>query len=322
MSSTSATPRPPTGEPVAAPARPYPVVRIDGQVLPPAAIEFEFRRLLRFYGGHLPADKLREQIPALRRRAVDQAIGARLLFAEAGRLDFPVTGEEIDERVRDMERQAGGRAKFAALLKRQRVEPAALREQIRLGRRVDKLVEQWTADTPDPTEDELLAHFHAHRDEYRRGERVRGQHILVKPATSAPDEQRKARARLEAVRKRVADGADFAVEAAAHSDCPSGRKAGGSLGWIERGMLLPAFEQALFGLKVGELSGIVETPLGLHILFKNDEEAPTEADFTAVRERIRDFLRHARRGERLSSRVAELRAQADVRIGDDAPQRP
>ena len=124
-----------------------------------------------------------------------------------------------------------------------------------------------------------------------------------------------ARAKVAAVRERVTSGGKpFADEAAAHSMCPSGKE-GGSLGWFSRGMMVPEFDQAVFAMQVGEVSDIIETQFGYHIICKTDHEPMGEADFDQVREKIRDFLRHARRGEAMTAYVEELKAKATIEMG-------
>jgi peptidyl-prolyl cis-trans isomerase C len=93
--------------------------------------------------------------------------------------------------------------------------------------------------------------------------------------------------------------------------CPSGKE-GGSLGWFGRGMMVPEFDQAVFAMKDGEVSDVIETQFGYHIIYKTAHEEAGEADFDAVREQIRDFIRHSRRGEAMSAYVEELRSKATV----------
>jgi peptidyl-prolyl cis-trans isomerase C len=112
------------------------------------------------------------------------------------------------------------------------------------------------------------------------------------------------------MRRQIEDGADFAELAAAHSECPSGKRTGGSLGWIARGTMVPAFDSALFALRDGEMSEIVETALGYHLISRIAGEAAAPADYDEVKEKVRDFLRHVRRGEALAAFVAELRDKA------------
>ena len=289
-----------------------PRITINGQPLPPEAIEFELGRLVKFYSQHMPEEQVRAQLPALREHAVEQAIGARLLFDEAAKLNLSVSDADVDERVAQMKQQIGGAKKFEGVLQQQGLTETGLREQIRAGRRVDKLVEQVVSAVPEPTEDAMRAHFASHQEEYLRPERAQAQHILVSPASKDAVACDVAKAKIEAIRQRVQGGGNFADEAAAHSECPSGREAGGSLGWFSRGMMVPEFDAAAFSMKVGELSGIIETQFGYHIIHKTGHEEETTTTFEDARESIRDFLRHATRGSALSAHVEGLKAKAKI----------
>lgn len=209
--------------------------------------------------------------------------------------------------------QAGGEARFREMLDKQGVNLVQFTEQVRRGRRVDKLIEKATADISDPGEVQLREHFEAHLDEYVKSEQAQAQHILVRCASGEPDEaRRKALEKLEGLKARVAQGADFSELAAAHSDCPSGRQAGGSLGWFGRGAMVPAFDEAVFSMEVGALSAPVETSFGFHLIKKTGHQPAEKPTFEEVREQIRDFLRHAARGEALGAFVAELRTKAVI----------
>jgi len=78
--------------------------------------------------------------------------------------------------------------------------------------------------------------------------------------------------------------------------------------------MVAVFDEAVFALKKEELSEVVESEFGYHLIYKNDEEAAKAAEFDDVRESIRDFLRHVRRGEAVSAYVAELREKVKVEI--------
>ncbi|MGI5869798.1 MAG: peptidylprolyl isomerase [Kiritimatiellia bacterium] len=289
------------------------MIKVNGREVPEQAIQFELERLVRFHAEHgMPEDKIRRDLPILKEKATQQAIGARLLFDEAARLDLPVSEEEVEERLEEMKAEAGGEARFLEILKKQGMNVVELRNRIFVGRRMDKLVEKVTADVPEPMPDEVEAHFREHRDEYCKSEQVRAQHILVAPRSKSAEDKREAIAKIRGIKERIEAGADFASEAAAHSDCPSGKQAGGSLGWFSRGMMVKEFDDVAFSLPVGGMSDIIETEFGYHLVFKNDMEAATTPDFDEVEDQVRDFLRHARRGEALSAFVDELREKALV----------
>ena len=289
-------------------------VKVNGQVIPEEAIQFELERLVRFYTEHgVSQEQIRAQLQSLLQKATDQAIGTKLLLDEAGKLDIPVTGAEIDEQVEKIVQQVGGREAFVAALAQQKTGEAAFREQLKRGRRVDKLVEKAVAGVDEPTEADIQAHFAAHKDEYEKGERVLAQHILITPDGDTAASKNEAKAKITGIRERVLGGKDFADEAAAHSMCPSGKE-GGSLGWFGRGMMVPEFDQAVFSMTDGEVSDIIETQFGYHIICKTAHEPAGEADFDDVREQIRDFIRHARRGEAMTAYVEELKTKATIEI--------
>lgn len=292
------------------------MIKVNGMEIPQEAVDFELNRLLQFYAEHgVTEEKMRGEMPALKERAVQQAIGAKLLFDEAKRLDIVVSEDEIDGRVEEMKAQAKGEAPFLEMLKQRGTNIVEFRNQLKLGRRVDKLVEKVTsAEKAQPSEEEIAAHFEGHSDAYAKGVQVRAQHILISAQSESPDDKLEAISKISEIRKRLEAGADFSSEAAAHSDCPSGKQAGGSLGWFGRGMMVKAFDDSAFDLPVGGLSEIIETQFGYHLIYKNDEEPETIPTLDDVYDQIKDFLLHAKRGDALTAFVDELREHAKIEI--------
>ena len=98
---------------------------------------------------------------------------------------------------------------------------------------------------------------------------VRASHILLMYQGSSRSTATRSKAEAETqigeLEAKIAGGADFAELARAHSDCPSGRK-GGDLGQFGRGQMVGAFEDAAFGMNVGDVSGVVETQFGYHLI--------------------------------------------------------
>lgn len=100
-------------------------------------------------------------------------------------------------------------------------------------------------------------------------DQIRASHILLmykgSMRSSASRSQAEAKEQIEQIKSSLDSGADFAEQARQHSDCPSSRQ-GGDLGPFGRGQMVGPFEDAAFGLQVGETSGVVETPFGYHII--------------------------------------------------------
>ena len=280
---------------------------VNGMEISGEAVQFELDRLVRFYMGHgMSMDEIKQNLPKLEEKALDQAVGAKLLLDRAQQLDVPVTGADIDAEVAKVVMQVGGEENFKKALAAQGITEIAFRKELEKGAKVNKLVEQACAGVPDPTEDEVAAFFEAHKAEFVTPPQVLCQHILVKGSDDA------ALDKIKAIRERiVSGGADFAEEAKKNSDCPSGQE-GGSLGWFGRGMMVPEFDKVAFEMKKGEVSGVLSTQFGYHIIYKADEKGGGEQTLVDVHDQIKDLLRHEARGRAMDSFVAELKAKAKI----------
>jgi len=292
-------------------------IKVNDEVIPEEAVMHELSRLVHFYSQHMPQEEIRAQMPLLKAKAKEQAIGAKLLLNEAERLDIRVEDEELTARLEKIIEETGGKEKFGEMLVTQNITLESLKDSIDQGCRVEKLVEQLTSEAPAPTEAEIADHFTNHPDEYKKPERALARHILVPVEGDNEEEKIAAREKIEEIRQRLTDGADFAAEAAEHSSCPSGQSGGGSLGWFGRGAMVPEFDNAVFSMEIGELSAIIETSFGFHVIEKTEHDAGEDLDFDDVRESIRDFLMHTKRGEVIASNVNELKEKAVI-VDDEA----
>lgn len=284
---------------------------VNGQEISGEAVQFELDRLVRFYMSHgMTMDEVKKNLPKLEEKALDQAIGARLLLDQAAKLDMPVSAADIDAEVAKIVAQVGGAENYQKALAAQGITEDQFRKELEKGAKVNKLVEQACSSVAEPTDDEVAAFYAAHKAEYVAPEQVLCQHILVKGSDDA------ALDKIKDIRARIVDGkADFAEEAKKHSDCPSGQQ-GGSLGWFGRGMMVPEFDKVAFEMAKGEVSNIVTTQFGYHIIYKADQKGGGQQTLVDVHDQIKDLLRHEARGRAMDAYVAELREKATIEYRD------
>ena len=129
-----------------------------------------------------------------------------------------------------------------------------------------------------------------------------------------------AKAKCEDLLKKVKAGGDFAALAKENSDCPSKDK-GGDLGMFEKGKMVPQFEQAAFAMKVGDVSDIVETQFGYHIIkLTNKQEAKTDS-FADVKPKIVQYLKGKQMGQFFETLRQELKDKAKVEWSADEKAR-
>ncbi len=138
---------------------------------------------------------------------------------------------------------------------------------------------------------ELRRAYEANQDQYRNPERVQVRHILLtttgKPAADIPQIQ----ARAEDILKQLKSGANFADLATKYSEDPVTAKKGGNLGWVVRGQTVAAFESAAFSLKPGEMSNVIKTEYGFHILQVLAKEPARLKPFEEVKDQIADEMK-------------------------------
>jgi peptidyl-prolyl cis-trans isomerase D len=135
----------------------------------------------------------------------------------------------------------------------------------------------------------LLGYYEQHKEDYIQQEQRRASHILI--AVANPLDQaavEDARARAEAALGRVQKGEGFATVAKEVSEDPGSKGEGGDLGYFKRGEMVPAFEEAVFGLTVGKMSGLVQSELGFHIIQLNDIQPYQEVTFQQARGLVRE----------------------------------
>ncbi|OGS01968.1 MAG: hypothetical protein A3G41_01935 [Elusimicrobia bacterium RIFCSPLOWO2_12_FULL_59_9] len=146
-------------------------------------------------------------------------------------------------------------------------------------------------------------------------ERIRARHILIElPPKASVVEKSQALNKIKDIQKDLEDGEDFAELARAHSEDPGSAQRGGDLGPIIRGMMVPEFEKAAFALAVGEISDIVQTDFGYHIIRVEEKKAAQKLNFQDVKEEMRQFLYNSKLQKKLEDLVLELRRTAKIEV--------
>jgi peptidyl-prolyl cis-trans isomerase C len=292
-------------------------LKVNGKSIPEAAILNELKRLLDFYSQHLSRAEVGKHADELVEKAREHAVGTQLLIDEVKRRHIEVPEAEVDKGVQGMAQRVGGADQLVVLLTKQGLTMDQFRASVRAGKQLDQLVNRVTSGVQDISEEELRAYYEEHQERYATPDQVQVRHILVKPASDREDDKATTRSLLLSLRHKAMEGEDFSGLAAVHSECPSGKEAGGDLGWIVRGTTLPEFDNIIFGMDIGEISDVVETSAGFHIVEKTDEAMGEPMTFDQVKERIHELLIHERKGKALSEYVDQLRGKAEI---EDVPE--
>lgn len=164
---------------------------------------------------------------------------------------------------------------------------------------------------PRIADEEVQRYYTDHAKEFETPRQVRGSHVLVPvPQTGGSQAEDKARAKAADVIRRVKAGEDFARLAAEVSEDPGSKGKGGDLGWVSKGEMVPQFEEALFGLKKGEITAEpVRTPFGYHAIRAVDVKEASRRPLKDVAPVIRDRLAGEAADKAARAKADELRPQ-------------
>jgi len=159
----------------------------------------------------------------------------------------------------------------------------------------------------NPTSEEISDYYARHSETFQHPEQVRARHILVKVVPSASAEQvEDARKRAEALLTALRNGEDFATVAQQHSEDTATAAKGGDLGYFPRGQLEKSFEDVAFALPVGQLSELVRSPYGWHILRVEDKREAAMKPLAEVEQEIGDKIREDKARDAAAAFVDDL----------------
>jgi peptidyl-prolyl cis-trans isomerase C len=179
---------------------------------------------------------------------------------------------------------------------------------------VEQLVKREIAGTVSVSEVEIDTYYASNRDRYQRPEGVHIRHILISvPLGAGPEARAAGMKEIDAVVKKLAEGAAFVALARQHSDCPSGSR-GGDLGFISRGEQDASFESVAFSLQPGSVSDTVETPYGYHLIEVLERRPPRKIKRDEVAGRLREQIRKSKIKRSLQEHLEGLYARSSIEI--------
>jgi parvulin-like peptidyl-prolyl isomerase len=162
------------------------------------------------------------------------------------------------------------------------------------------------------SDEEVGDYYSKHRDIYEGKESVRLQQIFIVLPKDAGDEVKgQRRSRADAVLKRLKEGESFELLASQFSQ-ESAAQAGGDLGFVERGTLLPQVEEAAFKLQPGDISDVVVSPIGFHILRVTDRRGKGTKSLSAIRDEIREEISKEKMEKKVQEWIQELRKKSYI----------
>jgi peptidyl-prolyl cis-trans isomerase C len=248
------------------------------------------------------------------KQVLDDIIARTLLTQEAKEQNVTVTEAEVEREMAGLRSQAPNPEAFKKALAENHLTEEGLRQRIRHDGAVQKFVQTKVLAGVTVSDQAAKEFYDKNPDKMKKPERVHVRHILIHTeANATPADKEKAKAKADDLLKRLQKGEDFAKLATENSDDPGSKPRGGDLGWFTHGQMVPAFDKAAFALaNPNDLSPVVESQFGYHIIQLVGKEAATTAPFDMVKPQIVQFLRQQQMEQVLSAHVQQLKAKGKV----------
>lgn len=288
------------------------IVEVNGLPLTQGEVDQKVNRTVESLKDQIPPDQLEEFKNNVQGKIVDDFITRTIIKQEMDKQKIAVDESEVQKALSEVEAKVPQGMTLEAMLKQGGVTMEEMRDNIQFSLRANKLFESQVKADYAPTAEEISAYYNENKKKYDVPESVHARHILLKVDEKA-DEKTKAekKQKIEAVRKQLVEGADFAKLAGEVSDCPSKAK-GGDLGTFPRGRMVKPFEDAAFGQKVNDIGPVVETQFGYHIIQVLEHSQAKQKTLDEVKGSIEETMKNRKSQESAQNYMEGLKQKAKI----------
>jgi parvulin-like peptidyl-prolyl isomerase len=237
-----------------------------------------------------------------------QFVEKKLLLNAMDSDGFKVSTSKMDSLLDEQYRRQGGRERLMEQVKSMDVDFQVVEEQMRESVTIENYLNQKLMEKVQLSDEQLMEAYEADKTATVR-------HILLNTQGKSDSQKEEIRQKMQGILDRARGGEDFAALAKEYSEDPGSKNNGGLYQDFARGVMVKPFEEAAFGVPVGEVSDIVETQFGYHIL-KVENRKKEEKPFVEVKDQLRSRTEKSNRNKVYFEFMDELRAEADYQIVD------
>ncbi len=287
------------------------IAAVNGSVIKQEDFDREMSRVQRQLlnmGKHLNDS----QMPGIKKEVLENLINRELLYQEAQQKGIKIDEATINEQVITLKKRFPSEAEFKSALTKANLSEVAIKNQIVRGLAIEQLIGTYVTKKATVSGQEIKAFYENHTGLFKQPEQVRASHILIKVDPQADEVKRaEAQKKIEEIQQKLQKGEDFATLAKALSEGPSKAK-GGDLGYFSRGRMVKSFEEAAFALRPNEVSAIVETKFGYHLIKVIEKRPETTTAFEDAKDKLGQYLKQQKVQKEVSIYVHELKEKAKV----------
>lgn len=246
----------------------------------------------------------------------DNIINTEMLIVKAEQVGITADEKDVEKALADIKKRFPNEEAYQKQLATGNITDKDVRDNITNNLRVRALLNKEVIDKIAVDPAEVKKYYDTNQTQFDKGERVRASHILIKfdPHAVTDKERADAKAKIEAIQQKIKDGADFAELAKKESDDTGSAIRGGDLGFFQRGAMVPPFETAAFKAKAGEVTGIVESQFGYHIIKVIEKKSAGNIPFEEAKAEIENQLKRKLTNVEVRKYVDQVKKDLKVKI--------
>jgi len=252
------------------------------------------------------------QFAKIKVEILDSLIDRELLYQESQKIGILIPAQDITEELTTIKKRFPSEDEFKTALTRMDLTETTLKSQIKQRMAVQKIISEKIENKIIITDIESKAFYTANPQYFEQPKEVRASHILIKLEAGADDVQKTAaQKKIETIQQKLKNGEDFDRLAKEYSEGPSSVN-GGDLGFFRRGQMVKPFEDAAFALNPNEISDVVQTRFGYHIIKIVEIKPERTIGYEEIEGRLKDHLKQKKTQEEISGYVHQLRKTAKI----------
>jgi len=290
------------------------VATINGYPLTGEDFNWAFNRIQRVLAaaGKPVQD---DTLAATRQMTLQGLFKNELLFVESQALNIRIDPQQVEQELSKLKGElAGGEAEYLKALEELEVSEGTVRRAITRGLAIKQLLEKVFVPEVVLAPDEVELFYRDHPEVFHQPELVRVSHILVKVAADATDaEKTVARGKIERLQQRLQKGESFSVLASEASEDFAAAQ-GGDLGYFKKGQLLAALDQLVFTLKPRQVSEVVSSEFGYHLVLVTEHKPEQTLAFEPLKEQLQQRLVWQKAQQNAASFIEERMKTAEIII--------
>lgn len=255
-----------------------------------------------------------EQQLGYERQVLGKLIDQELMAQAASAVQVADLDKKIEAQIKEIKARLGGEQPFNEQVAKAGRTPQQVQSDMRQMVVMREFIEQQFGSKVTITDEQVKKFYDENPKYFQRPAMIRASHILVSvPADATEDVKKAKRAAIDRARERVVQGEDFAKVAGEVSECPS-KENGGDLNFFAPGQMVPEFDKVAFALKPGELSEVVTTKFGYHIIKQTGSQPEEKRSLDAMKEKIVQFLKKREMDKQIAQFIEGQRKTAKIEV--------